>query len=720
MIRLLALLLAVAGPAAAETAQVYSGEHGAFTRLVVELPSESDWTVGRTPSGYAFAVKQGVQPDYDVTGVWQRISRSRASALQVDPDTGALLLSLGCECHVFPFEYRRGAVVLDIKPGPPPAGSAFEAKFHQVVDLDSTVEASANETRSASYNWLSVPPVSATRRPVDFTLPLATGEVSLEPLRDALLEQIARGAADGVVDMGLPNPAESSGDDVSDALPWSSIMLGEHPGVLVSDPDSFVASARSVDSCPDEGLLDISEWGGEGSPIDLLATARSGLFGEFDVADPKAVLRSVQSHLFLGFGAEAAQFAGLSGAGQDDDVLSLYRSMARIVDGETDPSTPFATMLECDGPEALWAALARDRLPAGQGLNRDAILRSYLGLPPHLRAHLGSSLAEKFLALDDPGAVRTIRDAMERTPHIDAVAVALLDAESNLHEGNPGAARSHAEEAITLEGNSVDGLVTLVEAHFRTLDPIGAEVAEALISGRRELGDTELAEEVDRAIVLALALSGQTEAAFESAEAAGKTHADLWRIVLERATDNNFLRHAVLPGGTQPPKVAPELGLKISRRLLALGFPDAGLSWLGTVVPTDDPDRRLTAAMALLDTGDAPRAVSLLAGLAGPEVAAVRAEALIAVGDLTAAREALAANGQTEAAARTSLWQEDWSALYPTAPEVWQIAAEVTRPTEPEAATGPLGRGAQAIEASATSRAAIEALLGSVASPDGG
>ncbi|MFM7443540.1 MAG: hypothetical protein ACKO2N_06460, partial [Tabrizicola sp.] len=219
MIRLLAFLLAMAGPASAETALVYSGEHGSFTRLVVELPSESDWTVGRTPSGYAFAVKQGIQPDYDVTGVWQRISRSRASALQVDPDTGALLLSIGCDCHVFPFEYRPGAVVLDIKPGPAPAGSIFEAEFQAVADPVSTAEPSAAETRLATYDWLRVPPPSATRPQADFALPLATGEVSLEPLRDALLEQIARGAADGIVKMDLPNPAESSDEPASDALP---------------------------------------------------------------------------------------------------------------------------------------------------------------------------------------------------------------------------------------------------------------------------------------------------------------------------------------------------------------------------------------------------------------------------------------------------------------------------------------------------------------------
>jgi hypothetical protein len=719
MIRALPFLLAAAAPVEAETALVYSGEHGAFTRLVIELPADSDWTVGRTSTGYAFALKDAGQPDYDMSSVWQRISRLRATALQVDPESGALLLDLGCDCHVFPFEYRPGAIVLDIKPGPPPAGSIFEAEFQGELK-PASLETPETGTAAASYSWLRVPALSKERPPTAFPLPLATEGVSLEPLRDALLEQIARGAADGIVDMDLPHPEVSSEAPILGETPWSNVLLGEHPGILVTDPDAFVAGPGPIATCPDDKLLDVAAWGSERSPIDVLATARADIFGEFDIADADAVLQSVRSHLYLGFGAEATQVAGFADVGTEDEVLALYRSMARIVDGEADPDTPFATTLDCDGPAALWAALARDRLPSEQAMNRDAILRSFLALPPHLRAHLGSELAEKFLASDDPDAVQTIRDAMERTPHIDLAAVAMLDAESELHRGNSEAARAHAEEAVMLEGNTPDALVTLVETHFRALDPISPEVAETLIAGRGEIGDAELADKIDRAITLALALSGQTAAAFESPGATGAASVDLWQVVLDRATDDDFLRHSVLPGGSPPPKLEQELGLKISRRLMSLGFPDSALSWLGTVSPSDSSDRRVTAARAFLAIGDAQTAVNLLKGLAGSEASTSLAEALLAIGDLAAAQEVLAANGQTAAAARTSLWQGHWSASHPDASDIWQTAAAQTQPAEPDSIVGPLGQGALAIEASATSRAAIEALLRSVAQPAGG
>jgi hypothetical protein len=718
MIRKLLALLSLAGPVSAEPLRVYSGEHGDFTRLVVELPSAADWTVGRTPEGYAFVVSGPTLPDYDLTAVWQRIARTRVAALDADASTGTLTVTLGCDCHLFPFEYQPGVVVLDIKPGPAPQGSAFETALPKQTPA---ANPSPEDESTAAYDWLSDPTKASTRRPVTtLPLPLPTGEVSLEPIRDALLEQIARGAADGVVDMGLPLPGHAAPAADTVVLPWSDIRIGERPGILVSDPDAFAEGMLPASACAADDDLDLAAWGETASPIDLLSTARSGLYGEFDAPDPAAVLRSVRLHLYLGFGAEAAQQAGLLDQESEAGALALYRSMARLVDGESDPDTPFATMLDCDGPAALWAALARDRLPAGPGVNRDAILRAFLALPPHLRSHLGSPLAEKFLARDDADAVRVIRDAIERAPDADPGAVALLDAESDLHLGDTEAARDHALQAVALDGNQAEALVALVETHFRQLDPITSDVPDALLALRGETSGTALAGAVDRALVLSLGLSGQAEAAFLDPAATGATLVDLWRVVRDRASDDEFLRHAVLPSKTEPPQLEAALDLAIANRLLALGFPDAALVWTGPVLPTDAPDLRLAAAEAELGRRDARRAVELLSGLPGTKAATLRAKALLQLDDLAAAGTSLAAAGQTDAALRTSLWRGDWSDLDPSAPEAWQTAAQLTKPAVTDASTGLLGRGADAVAASTASRAAIEALLGSVAAPGGG
>jgi hypothetical protein len=711
------IFAAFGSPIVAEPARVYSGEHGDFTRLVVELPSATSWTLGRTEGGYAFTPEGQAPAEFDLATVWQRIDRTRISALETDPASGTLVLELGCDCHVFPFEYQPGVVVLDIKPGPAPKGSVFEAAF---VAPSTDALPAPTDASGKSYNWLADLPGSRTQPPATrLPLPLATGEVSLEPIRNALLEQLARGAADGVVDLGLTPPAAPTADALAGSLPWSAIRIGEHPGIHVSDPDAFVEAMLPAETCAADDLLDLASWGDGKSPLDLMSAARSGLFGEFDAPDPEAVLMSVRLHLYLGFGAEAAQQANLLDAASAGAELDLYRSMARIVDGESDPNTPFADMLDCDGAAALWAALARDRLPAGPGVNRDAILRSFLALPPHLRSHIGSPLAERFLARDDVDAARVVRDAMERAPHADPAKVALLDAESNLHQGNAEAAQKHAVDAVSLEGNDAEGLVALVEAHSRTLEPIAPDVGEALLALSGEVRGTDVADAVDRAIVLAQALSGDADAAFAQDAARGETLADLWRIVLDRAEDDDFLSHAVLSTGAEPLDIPPDLELGIATRLLDLGFPDAALTWLGPVDPGDPQDRRQVAAAAELGRGDARKAVDLLAGLSEPEAAALRAKALLQLGDLPAAKASLAAAGQEDAAIRAGLWRGDWTNLDPAAPEAWQNAARLAQPPSTDSTAGLLGRGAAAIEASSASREALEALLTTVAAPDG-
>lgn len=711
MIRALLLLLVLSVQAQAQTARVLSGEHGDFTRLVIELPAGTEWSVGRTQNGYAFAARDGSQPDYDLSTVWQRIPRARLADLMVDPTSGALSVVLGCDCHIFPFEYGDGIVVLDIREGPAPEGSAFEAAFA------ATTVAPPVPGPARAYEWLA----DRTASPVaDFALPLPldTGTVSLEPLRDELLEQIAKGAADGVVDMRLPGkPSKQPAVDHAE-LPWSHIRIGEADGVTVTNPGALIAENAVPPSCADPKLVDLASWGDDLLPHDLLVAARAGLYGEFDLPDDSSVLRSTRQLLYLGFGVEARQHLDMLGDGSASDAAPLYRSMSHLVDGETDPLSPFLGMLECEGPPALWAALARDRFPAGPGVNRDAILQAFLALPAHQRRHLGPALAERFLARDDAEAVRIIRDAMERSPDVDQGTVALIDAKASLQQGDAAAAQAHAETAVALDGDRAENLVALVEAHFHKLQPLDPQIAEALKAIRGETEGGEVGAKVDRAIVLALALSDQGQAAFD-ADPAPSSLSDLWRVIQARAADDDFLRQAVLPMDATRPEVAADVALAIADRLLALAFPDSALVWLGPVVASDPVALRMTAAKAQLSRRDPAAALALLDGITDPEAEAMRASALLLLGDLSAAQVALSRAGDGETASRVGLWDGNWSGLAPETAEPWQAIADLAQPLADAETTGLLGRGSLSVEASLAARDAIDALLAEVPPPTG-
>lgn len=712
MIRLvLLLLLALAHPALGQTARVLSGEHDGFTRLVVELPGVMGWTVGRTPMGYSFAAAGKAQPDYELGRVWDRIPRTRLQSLRIDPDSGALQLALACDCHVFPFEYRPGVIVLDIKDGPPPPGSEFEQAFSPGL-----AEARPAQTSEVTgYDWLTDQPATTAARRDRIDLPeLATGSISLEPLRDQLLAQISRGAAEGIVDMELPGKPPKVADPGNEDLPWTQIHIGELPGVIARPGGGSTEPAILADCAPDE-MLDLPAWGDGQTPLDLLSAGRSGFYGEFDEVAVGSVLDAVRRHLYLGFGAEARQYAELVSQSDAPPELAYYRSMSPLVEGETDPSTPFARMLPCGGPAALWAALAHDRLPPGPEVNVDAILRSFVALPAHLRNSLGPGLAQKMLDRGDDDAARLIRDSMERAPFSDSVAIALLDAKAELHADRPEAAQAHAEAAAAGAGADVAPLVTLVEAHLRRAEPISPEVAASLQAVLGESEGRPDEAEIRRALILAFALSGQTDAAFDAAE--GEVPPALWQVAGQLAPDDAFLSHAVLATATPRPEVPEAVQGQIARRLLDLGFSDAALRWLEPVERTAPPEQRLLAAEAELLRGDARAALSLLDNLDTPESEPLRARANVQLGAYAPARAALLASGDVDAAERLLAWEKDWTGLSAEGAEPWRAAAALMAADEEEAEAGLLARGTRLAEEGARARETVAELLTRVPSP---
>ena len=705
-------------------ARILSGEHADFTRLVIELPDDGGWTLGRTATGYAFASGAVSQPVYDLARVWDRIPRNRLQSLRVDPGSGALQISLACPCHVFPFEFRDGMVVLDIRNGPAPPGSAFEAPFASPEANTTTAMApSLVPTAPAAYDWIEPARAGAGKSlPSALPLPLATGSAGLDPLRDELLRQISRGAADGVVEMELPGKPPVPKDTTALPVSGARIALGELTGLAIldgsEDPDD-----RQTDgtACLSDDILAVANWGADRPVLDLLAEARSGLFGEFDTVDPAAVQQSIKLHLYLGFGAEALQYAKFlpeseaDGSPEPDTGLAPLLSMARLIEGEEDPATPFATMLGCDGAAALWAALAHSRLPAAAKVNTAAIVRSFQALPPHLRRLLGPGLAERLLERD-ANAARIIRDAMERTPDVLKGTVALLDAKADLEADRPEAALAHAEAALADGGVQSDGLIALVDAHFRSSLPLSPDVAVVLASLNRETGLDSGTGELHRALVLALALSGQLDEAFNLADPVATESADLWRVVAERAEDGALLAHAVRPANAALPPVASDVALALADRLAGLGFPEAALAWLGPMGPDHPAPQRMVAARAELARGDARRALQLLDGIDGPDALGTRIEAQTRLGALTVARKALEAAGQPEKAARLATWEEDWPRLQAEGEGPWADAAAFATAPAPQE-PGPLARGKALLADSTATRVAIGVLLADIPIP---
>ena len=751
------LCLASVTGARAERVAVQSGEHDGFTRLVLDFAAPVGWQMTRTESGYRLAL---TRPDlrFDLSDVFRRVPRDRLASVWADPDTGALMLGIGCACHAFPFELRPDVLVIDLRDGPAPPGSSFERGVDgQVMPPVAARSATRPRLRPPTitgavaqgpalpgYDWLKLldpetepvaampmgPPQSAAAAEADQPIPDPHGgetpgnapndpHATLAPqaddaLRDALLRQISNGAARGAVDLAADMPGQNAPNGPPDDNPLPQIRIGGDAGVdpAAGDRPAHALTAEGNRCLPD-AAVDVGSWG-PGAPVaETIAARTAALYGEFDRVDPVAAETAVKYLLHLGFGAEARVLIETLPLEAAD--APLWSALATVVDGDLARGSPLAGMEVCDAPVALWAVLARPDLTAGDRVQTDAILRAFSALPPHLRRHLGPILAGRFLARGDADTVRAIRDAILRPGGDPGPAVRLLEAELHAAEGHgpdtkalialqsaPGPTAADATVAAVLaivaEGGTVDiGMLTATEALLREYRGAAGEAA------------------LRHAVALAQATQGDFDAGFALLPEGDAGRTDLWTLLAERGTEAAVLAHALRGGVAQVPMVPRGTAHRMARRLIDLGFPDAALDWLNAGTSPEGEVRAahlLLTAEAELRRRDARTAIRLLATSEGPEAAALRNEALLQLATPEPLQRVQADGSAPEVLRqRAARLAHDWARVAEDGPEVWRNAAALVAAPPAMADTTPLARAQALLAQSVQARAALQGLI---------
>lgn len=743
MIRLLWITVLACLPmsALAAPAAVTSGEHAGFTRIVMDFGEPVDWKVGRTADGYEFRLAKD-SSGYDLSTVFDLIGKGRLAAIWADPETDALRIGVACACHAIPFEFRPGIVVIDLKDGAPPEGSSFEQTLDGTLTSILTARAtprprSRPQTESVpSYDWAAdaliahrasgtaqIPDAAATDAPAGIALNRIDPDT--EVLRETLLRQLSRGAAQGVVDLVMPQNKATVADGAD--FPGAQIRIGELAG-LTTETGRAVHGDLASDgrACVDAEVLDLSAWGTDLPVSAQMADATAGLVGEFDRPDSAILKRSVQFDLFLGFGAEARQL--LLAFPTDQEDAPVWKSLAYLLDDEPDPTPVFAGLAACDTPAALWAVLTDPAPTKGAPLNTAAILRAFSALPVHLRRHLGLRLADRFLALDDIETARAVRDAILRAPGDPGPDAALLQVSMDLKSGDPQAAETRLQEILAdPEQRAGEALIALVEARAAQLLPVDANVVAALEAMIAEQSGQAAEQRYLRALALARAASGNFDAAFASLDPSDATIPDIWRLLGAIGPDEALLTYAILPAGISIPTTDGGTAVQLANRLLALGFPDQALRWIGVDVNADP----ILMARAELQRRDPVAALGLLQGRDDEEASILRAQALGMLGDEDAAANAYAKAGDSGSMWRAVSRARDWQKLSEAGPELWQAAAaKVPLPSAIDidaqesgvalapsmTEDGPISRGYGLAENSAQTREAITSLLASIPS----
>lgn len=717
----LVILLLAALPLNAQVAIVKGGEHEDFTRVVIEAPAQKDWAFGRTEDGYALQLGAEVS-GYDVSQAFEKIPRDRISAIWRDPDTGSLRLSLACACHAQAFEFRTGIIVVDIRTGAPPDGSPFEAALDAAdapppAGADTSVADTASDSKATvGYDWIEVEKIRS-KEAAELPLPLPAGEASLDPLRDSLLAEISKGAAEGVVDIAEGQPDPEAADDAADYA-GTRIAVGELPGLRM-DGEKVAANA-SGQSCIADDLLDLSATGWEGAVAGNIGLARSGLVSEFDAPDPDSVLRAARFHVAIGFGAEARQILDLLPEPTPDSA-GIVRAMARIIDHEQAQPNPFADMHSCDSAASLWSALVEVRngkVPPDTDAN--ALVRAFSALPSPLQTLFGKELVDAFLAVGDAETARLLHSILLRNPAESDPETALVDARYRLATGEESEAEEISAAVFEQSGStSPAALVTLIEAAFlgdRQIDPGLPALLESFL---KTTGEPKDRAELLRAKALADAMTGDFSAAFSGPERTRETENDLWSMAIEAAPDDLFLTLAADHLGSRD-IISDTVAFAVAERLLQLGFADVSLAWIGPKDTGYSPEKTLLAARAQVMLRNPEAALELLAGLDGTEVEALRAEINRQLGEFAQAAEAYQRSGNPEEGSRTLVWSKDWNAVAQEGPEAWREAAGSLPAIPPPTVTGPIGAGQALADEAAEARATLEALIAATRTPDAG
>lgn len=689
---LLFLLLLVAAPAAAQV-RVTSGEHDGFTRVVLQGPGLAGWQVLRRADGYDLRLRMPVR--IDLSRAFDLIGRQRVRGLAPLPAGNGLALSIGCACHVIPFELEPGVIVIDVRDGPPPEGSSFELAMdgQRMAPLAPAAFGPPRPRPRPVKPWdwvrdaLAPPP---RHDPVpELPGPAATA------LRQALIEQLGRGVAEGIVDPVARPPVAPQG---SEPPAGTSLWLGDLPGLTAHLPrDPSDMSTRGAACLPDE-QVSLEGWGQVDMPAYAqMSASMPDLLGEFDRPDPDAIRAAVRLRLWLGFGAEARLM--LDSFGADLPEAPALRAMARIVDGAPAsgpaPEPAFADMQSCSGAAALWAVLAApdERLPQ---TDIASVQRAFSALPPHLRQHLGPTLVRHFIAAGQDAAAQTARMAMARTEPDGSVR--LVDVDLAMAGGDAKAALDAAE--TIKNGGGADhraALMSLIDARAALQEPVSADELTAVEAYHSEAPDAAS----ERAVILARALAGDFDTAFAMSDAAPAVQRDLWPILSGTGPDSAVILHAIRPPADSIRDVAAETRKALGERLLSLGFADAALVWVA-----DLPDQ-VFAARIELARGDPDAALRRLGAERGEDADRLRADALLRLGNAAAAATLLSdIDAQQAAVAR--LRSRQWQNIAPEAPTGWQAVAARLQPVTAE---GTLGQGRAVAEESAATRADIEALL---------
>lgn len=640
---LFAALLTSASAAVSQEVTVRSGEHDGYTRLVFQVPANTEWALAQQKNGARLTLNIE-DVTYQTRGVFTRLQTNRLKALS-QPGVGAPLeMEFGCDCVASAFLYRDTMIVVDI--------AAATALPPLALDIPEPV---------------SRRPVEAIEEPgpalaaEDLTLPLLN--LSGQGFKQQLSTRLLQGADRQVLDLNLAPVGPRS----SSALERLEIPQGLNANIGIStvlddlgiELAPGLAQIETRATCISTAQLGFSTWSTERSFPDQLATLRGGLFQEFDQIDADKVLKLAKLYAFHGFGVEAVRTLEL--LENPTEQADWVSAIADVVDHRISADrTPFDGMQRCEGDAALWAVLTEGTLASDVQL--DKVEQSFARLPEHLRLSLGSDLSAILVDADELEAARRVLRSVDRIQPDNPPDVTQAKAKVAAAEGN----ESQAEALLTQVVESPDAaleapiaLARLVEKRWQDRGSITPQELELAASYAAELRRADIGMMMARTHAVARSLNHEFDTALKltrdltNDEDRAKSMNRVLQILAERSDDITFLKHVLGLSEGESGQLVIGTTIAVSDRLAKLGFATQALALSGRQQDTAQRSERarLRARAALLK-GRPHQVLLEISDDDSDDAKILRIQAMDAIGDFAAAGVLSRALGDAQAADR--------------------------------------------------------------------
>ena len=643
------LVLATVQPGRAQTVPVRGGEHGDFTRLVMQLPDGTSWQVDQEAQTVRLRV-DAPRVVFDLEQTFARIPRLRVASVRRAPGPG-IEISLACDCPLRVFEDLPGQVVIDVLNPPDDATVAAPTTSPATSPASAAGRALAEALRAsagaAPVPTAQVPPGTETgwlaldRLALDADLPRTIEDPQREAMRADLGAAFSRAVEQGLLDPLVPVHDGTLGSVETgpvDAPPGAETNVsGTMPPARAHIRIAPDQDPQRSNACLPEAAMSLAEWGDGSGFATRMGAHRSALLSEFDRPDPEVISAKVRSYLHFGFGAEARSlmraFPELLVNG---DIL---RTLSHIVDGETPPYPGrLGQQAGCPTIGALWAVLAQPPGADIPSLDMAALRRGFAALPAHHRHHLGPILVDRMLALDDSETARVIRDSMVRaagTRTDPAWELAETDASILLHE--VPAADSPAITGALDPASSPRALALMLSQQLALGRAPDAELVDLAGIVAAEHRGTDMGTQIRALQVEALARHDRFAEAFDAVAALTRADAalgaqlrrDLFAWLAAAASDDVFVSSVFAERPWENTGLLPSTTLSLADRLVQLGFPSHARRMLDQAGAGLEPvANAILRARSHLVEAAPDAALDQLHGVPGAVAAALRDDAL--------------------------------------------------------------------------------------------